>query len=179
MDILNKAKGSMGAIEKVLAGVPGIKGYKEKELRRETDKAVRQTVARQLEDLKAQLDGIQEEALGSGMLGILDDIEKVGRKLQLLIDRIRTASYGYAPLFDLVKVKETQLDALIQYDQGLLSGVERIKTVIDNMAGLPGRAESEWKETIRALGNTVDTMNSDFSHRDEVILQATELPDEA
>lgn len=175
-DILDKGKGSMSLFERVLHGVPGIKGYKEKEMRRETDKTIRTTVATRLQDERTRLDRIQADVAAAGQLSLLDDLDRVGKKLQLLIDRIRTASYGYAPLFDLIKVKEEQIDALIQYDEGLLSGVERIKTIIDNMMTLHGRPETEWMESIRALSTTIDNMNTDFNHRDEVILQATEVP---
>ena len=40
-DLMNKAKDQMNVLERVVAGVPGYKGYKEKELRRETDKTLR------------------------------------------------------------------------------------------------------------------------------------------
>lgn len=171
MDLLNQAKESMGAVEKVIYGVPGIKGYKEKELRRETDKAVRDQVAKRLEDQKARLTGLQTEVLNSGGLGLMDDMERASTKLQILIDSVRTASYGYAPLFDLVRVKEEQLDALVAFDEGLFAGVERVKTIVDNMSGLVGRPDSEWMEAIRALSTTLDNLNTEFTHRSEVILQ--------
>ena len=34
MDLIEKAKAAQGALERTFAGLPGIKGYKEKELRR-------------------------------------------------------------------------------------------------------------------------------------------------
>lgn len=170
-ELINQAKESMGTFEKVVAGVPGYKGYKEKELRRETDKTLRDMLAKQLEDQKARLTNLQMEAVTGGQLGLLDDMERSATKLQLLIDRIRTASYGYAPLFDAARVKEAELDALGQFDQGLFAGVERVKTVIDNMSSLAGRPDSEWMELIRALNTTLDGLNTDFGHRNEVILQ--------
>ena len=171
-DLMNQAKESMGTFEKVVAGVPGYKGYKEKELRRETDKTLRDMVVRQLQDQKARLTGLQTDLVSGGQLGLLDDMERSATKLQRLIDRVRTASYGYAPLFDASQVKEAQLDALGQFDQSLFEGVERVKTIIDNMSSLSGRPESEWMEMIRALNTTLDGLNTDFNHRNEVILQA-------
>lgn len=174
-DLMTKAKEQMGVVEKVLAGVPGLKGYKEKELRRETDKTVRTMVAKQLEDQRSRLTGLQTDLVSGGQLGLLDDMERAGVKLQLLIDRIRTASYGYAPLFDDVRVKEAELDALVQFDQALFGNVERVKTIIDNMADLAGRPEQEWLAAIRALNTALDTMNTEFGHRSEVILQPSSV----
>ena len=171
-DLMAKAKDQMNVVENVLAGVPGIKGYKEKELRRETDKTVRSQVARQLDDQRARLSNLQVDLVDNGQLNLLDDIERAATKLQTLSDRVRTASYGYAPLFDDVRVKEAELDALGQFDQAMFQDVARISTIIDGMAGLSGRPDAEWLESIRALTTTLDNLNTQFGRRSEVILQA-------
>ena len=80
-DLMAKAKDQMNVVENVLAGVPGIKGYKEKELRRETDKTVRTMVARQLDDQKARLTNLQVDLVNNGQLDLLDDMERAATKL--------------------------------------------------------------------------------------------------
>ena len=170
-DLMAKAKDQMNVVENVIAGVPGIKGYKEKELRRETDKTVRTMVARQLDDQKARLTNLQVELVNNGQLDLLDDMERAATKMQTLSDRVRTASYGYAPLFDDARVKEAELDALGQFDQAMFQDVARIQTIIDGMAALAGRPDAEWMESIRALTTTLDNLNTQFGHRGEVILQ--------
>ena len=111
-DLMNKAKDQMNVLERVVVGVPGYKGYKEKELRRETDKTLRMVLTKQIEDQKAWLTALQVELISSGQLGLMDDMERCATKMQILADSIRTASYGYAPLFDDVRVKEEELDVL-------------------------------------------------------------------
>jgi hypothetical protein len=170
-DLMAKAKDPMSVVENVIAGVPGIKGYKEKELRRETDKTVRSMVARQLDDQRARLTNLQTELISSGQLGLLDDMERSATKMQTLSDRVRTASYGYAPLFDDARVKEAELDALGQFDQAMFQDVARIETIIDGMGELAGRPDTEWLESIRALTTVLDNLNTEFGHRGEVILQ--------
>lgn len=172
-ELLAKAREQMDAVEKTVYGVPGIKGYKEKELRREVDKTVRDRLARQLADQRARLTNLQVDLVVGGQLSLVDDLERSGIKLQTLTDRIRTASYGYAPLFDDVRVKEAELDALAKFDLDMFAGVERIKTMLDNMSTLAGRPEAEWMESIRALNATLDDLNTEFGHRNEVILNVT------
>jgi hypothetical protein len=50
--------------------------------------------------------------------------------VQALFDRViaklRTASYGYSGFFDAVKVREAELDKLLEYDWNLVSTVERL-----------------------------------------------------
>ena len=47
------AKSQMGAVERLLKGLPGIGGYIDKDLRRDADKRVRESIAAALEQSKA------------------------------------------------------------------------------------------------------------------------------
>ena len=59
--------------------------------------------------------GFGAGVLSWGVLAFgLDWLNEAVVKLGTLIDRIKTASYGYAGLFDPVRIKEQQLDALIE-----------------------------------------------------------------
>lgn len=106
---VEQAKANMGAIERLLKGLPGISGYVNKELRRDADKRLRELIAGHITEQKQQLFALQKQLLSSGGLRWLDDVDQNIQKLQTLADRIRTASYGYAGLFDAVKIGEEQL----------------------------------------------------------------------
>jgi hypothetical protein len=177
-DLMNKASEGVGAFERVLRGVPGYKGYKEKELRRETDKSMREMMARQLMDQRDRLSSVQSDLVAGGQLGLLDNLERTDRKMVLLADRVRTASYGYAPLFDDLRVKEDELDALAAFDETMMGNVSRVASIIDNLTTLAGRPEEDWSEGIRALSTILDSLNTEFGHRSEVIMQtAPEVPE--
>ena len=178
-DLMNKAKDQMNVLERVVAGVPGYKGYKEKEQRRETDKTLRMVLTRQIEDQKMRLTELQLTLISGGQLGLMDDMKRCATKMQILADSIRTASYGYAPLFDDISVKEAELDALAQFDEGLAAGVERIKIIIDTMGTLAGRPDQDWMESNRALNNTVENLVTEFGHRHELILQVAPAANES
>ena len=120
------AKSQMGAIERLLKGLPGIGGYIDKELRRDADKRVREGLARTLEQSKAQLLEIQNQLLGGGGLLYMDDVDRAIVKLQTLIDRIKSAAYGYAGLFDAVRIKEDALDALHRFDVAMVGEVSQL-----------------------------------------------------
>ena len=51
-DYLGKVKGERGLLEKIMGYVPGYKGYKEKELRRESDRLVRMETVNRLKAAK-------------------------------------------------------------------------------------------------------------------------------
>ena len=107
MDPVEKAKSEMGGMESFFTNIPGIAGYREKEMRRDADKQLRDALAKRLESRRRKLTALQGDLLDSGGILWMDDMERVVGRLQLLIDRVKTASYGYAPLFALNASKRT------------------------------------------------------------------------
>ena len=94
------------------------------------------------------------------------------RSLQFLIDRLRTASYGYAGFFDAIKVKEAQLDALYEFDNALMDEVPRVAAGIYNVSEAITAKEGV-AEAIANLVSTIQGINDTFSRRQDVILQAS------
>ena len=92
MDPIEKAKSEMGPLTKKLTGLPGIAAYREKEMRRDSDKLVRDRLVHELEARRTRINGLQQQVLSTGGLLLMDDMEQVTGRLQLLIDRIRTAA---------------------------------------------------------------------------------------
>ena len=133
MDPIEKAKGEMGAVERTVYGLPGIKGYREKEMRRDADKLVRDSFAHELETRRNRISGLQQELLASGGLLWMDDMERVVGRLQLLIDRARTAAYGYAGFFDLERIKEPELDRLAEYDRTMFDMLPALDQAIGDL----------------------------------------------
>jgi len=172
MDLRQKVTEALGGLEQLMAKVPGYKGYKEKEMRREADKLLREQLARQFEEQRRRIPELQKQLISSGQIGFLDDLESGGMKLQYLIDRLKAASYGYAGFFDAIKVKEPQLDALYEFDNALMDDVPRvaagINSVSETLAAKEGTAEA-----IANLVSTIQGINDTFSRRQDVILQAS------
>ena len=131
---VESAKQQMGAVERLLKGLPGISGYVDKDLRRDADKRVRESIVLELNQSKATLMDAQNALLKGGGLALMDDVDEAAVKLQTLIDRIKTASYGYAGLFDPVRIKEGQLDALYRFDTALAQQVGTINAAIAALA---------------------------------------------
>ncbi len=173
MDPVEQAKSEMGSIEKFVAKLPGIKGYREKELRRDADKQVRENLARRLESRRRKLTALQSDLLSSGGLLWMDDVERVVGRLQLLIDRIKTASYGYAPLWGLNRVKEDDLDRLIAFDQALFDEVGQLDAAIGALEGAV-QANEGIKGALTEVGDLLAGLNETFGRRSDVIQNAGE-----
>lgn len=166
---VEEAKQNMNALERLLKGLPGISGYVDRELRRDADKRLRNAIADQLEEQKRALLDIQKKLLGGGGLSLLGDVDSAVTKLQLLIDRIRTASYGYAGLFDAVRIREEQLKALHSFDVALAGRVvameERVKALAASVSD-----NANFQSASAQLADLLGELNNMFGKRQEAII---------
>jgi hypothetical protein len=171
MDWRETVDSARGGLERLIGKVPGYKGYKDKELRREADKLLRMQVAGKLDDERKRLAELQMQLVSQAKIEYVDDLERAVMKLQMLIDRIRTASYGYAGLWDAVKIKEVQLDALYDYDNKMLDFVNVVSSDVDKLTSAIS-SEGDVGEAITDLITTIEATSQTFGHRHEAILQA-------
>lgn len=171
---VEQAKANMGALERLLKGLPGISGYVDKELRRDADKRLRELIASQLTEQKLQLLTIQKQLLGSGGLRWLAEIDQVIQKLQTLTDRIRTASYGYAGLFDAVKIGEPQLAALHQFDTDLATRVSTMGEFVARLQAAVTKNET-LQPVLQEFTQAVIELETQFNRRRDAILAPESL----
>jgi hypothetical protein len=169
-DLTEKIKGSQGKFESLVSKIPGYAGYKQKEQRREADKLLRLYVARQYEAQLRRLGDVQHTLTSRGRLASIVTLERASTKLQLLIDRLKTASYGYAGLFDAIKVDETKLDKLYEFDQAMLDGAQQVSALLDKLTQA-AEAEASTSAESGDLIKACEALNNAFSQRQDVILE--------
>ena len=167
-DILQKIDSEKDFFKKILGKLPGFSGYFERRERRAADKLLRESIADKFESLWGRISTLQKDAISSGNIELIDDLEASALKLRQFIDRIRTASYGYAGFFDAVQVRTEELDQIYQYDFKLLVMEEEVGRAIDNVEssmGTDGLAAA-----IRHLTQLSQDCIDAFEKRKEVIL---------
>lgn len=173
MSSIDRMKSQMGALERALAGLPGAQGYKEKELRRAADRQVRDALVQLLEDQRSQLTALQLDLVRSGRLEWADDLEQAIGKLQLLMDQVKTAAYGYTGFFDADKVREAELETLIQFDQEMVRRVGELQEKV----GLVAQAVSNQEgvdQAVREVVHLLAELNQQWRHRGEAMRRAAE-----
>jgi hypothetical protein len=167
MDMREVVGDGMSGLEKLINKIPGYHGYKEKEMRRDADKLLRDHIYGVLTEQRRRIEDLQ------GELGVeyIESVEKIGtarRRLQTLADTVHTAAYGYAGLFDAVKVKEEELDALYEFDNELLAEAEAIVASIDSLQSAADNGEN-LGGAIRELTATITRLQDKYNHRKDVI----------
>lgn len=171
MDFRNTVEDSMSSFEELTKKIPGYAGYKEKEQRREADALLRDHMARQFEAQWARINDVKSQMLIGPAMTQLDDMGRAGRRLQTLIDKIKSAAQGYAGFFDAVKVKEEQLDELYRFDNDMLAKVDDLSAAINAVQAALDAAENV-APAVRALTGVIDGLITLFDSRRDVITGA-------
>ena len=172
-DLIQRVEGALCGLEELVRKIPGYKGYKDKELRREADKLLRLHAARGFEQQRRRLNSVQLELTNAGRLGVIVGLDRALMKMQFLIDRLKTASYGYAGLFDAVKVKEAELDALYEFDSALLDRVDAVSDLVKAVSA--AETDEDVTKTGNELLGVLEEINETFSKRQDVVLGISAL----
>ncbi|MDI6904002.1 MAG: hypothetical protein QMD13_00700 [Candidatus Bathyarchaeia archaeon] len=170
-DFYEKAKKQMRLSERILAEVPGFRGYKEKELRRESNRLIRNHLYRRLAEAKNDLRAVFQRLSDRRLFEVLTGMDRLVAKFDRVAAKIDHASYGYAGFFNVVKVEEASLDRMIDFDNKLIDGVEKIVSEVKTFKTEVIKQEfDKAKEHIQHLVETLEAFEETFDKRGEVIL---------
>ncbi len=166
-----KAKREMKISERILAELPGFRGYKEKELRRESDKLLRNHMYRKLMEARKDLKEVFQRLSDRRLHEVLTDMDRFLMKFDRVSEKINHASYGYAGFFNILKVEEEKLDKMTAFDNELLGYVEKIVNETNVFKGETMKEEFEkTRDHIQRLNNSLESLEEKFDERHEVIL---------
>ena len=169
--VYEKAKKQMRLSERILAAIPGFRGYKEKELRRESDRLVRNHLYRKLSTAKSDLRDVFQKLSDRRLFEALTDLDRLVAKFDRVAAKIDHASYGYAGFFDVVKVTEENLDRMVDFDNQLTDDVEKIGNEVEAFKTEVTKQEiKKAKERVQHLVETLEAFEKTFDKRGEVIL---------
>lgn len=167
-DILDRVAGESNFIKKILGKLPGFKGYVDREERRNADKLLRESIAAKFEAIWQRISALQKEAISKGELDKIDDLESSAIKIRQFIDRVKSASYGYAGFFDVINIETEELNEMYKYDLLLLEMEDEVSRAVDNVEtsfgtdGLPAAT--------RHLATLSQSCVDAFNKRKEVIV---------
>ncbi|MFN7974195.1 MAG: hypothetical protein U0166_17900 [Acidobacteriota bacterium] len=114
-------KSEKNFLERVADSIPGIKGYRAREERRDTDKRLRDYLAGAIDTSRRGLTDAKLDLTKAGKLDLLDRVDRSERKMQRIADAVRHASYGYSGFFDQLKIGENELDRLYAHDTSMVA----------------------------------------------------------
>ncbi len=170
-DVYAQAKSQMRLSERIAAALPGFRGYKEKELRRESDKLVRNNLYLKLTKDKDNVKSISQKIADKRYMDVLTDIDRLNAKMDRITEKVNHASYGYAGFYDIVKVKEENLDRMITFDNQLLDEVNALTASIEELkTQLLSNNFANLKDKIQTIADKFELLEDTFDKREQVIL---------
>ena len=167
-----------GRMDRWLDRVPGYSGYRDKERRRDSDRAIREQLALDYGQLAERLGRIATTLAEQRQLMAIGAVDKPHKRLVSFLDRLRTASYGYAPLFSETEVDADALDQIAAFDRALADQQEQLAQQIAAL-GSADPGSDEFKQRASELVTTVEGLHDRLDHRGEVIVsgKASKQPD--
>ncbi|MCL2172120.1 MAG: hypothetical protein LBH62_03670 [Nitrososphaerota archaeon] len=170
-DVYTQAKRQMRLSERIVAALPGFKGYNEKELRRESDKLIRNHLTMQLSRAKDGIRNIFQKITDRRYLDVLSDMDRLTAKIDRVTEKVNHASYGYSGFFDAIKIKEENLDRMITFDNQLVDYITALTVAVDTFKSqLVAGDYSELKDKIQTVTDKLEAFEAVFDNRKEVIM---------
>jgi len=167
----DRAKSQTNLQEKIMLLIPGFHGYKEREIRRESDKLLRNQIYQKLSSAEAQAKDTYRSLVNQGINDTWDDTDHLMARLDRVVERINHSEYGYAGFFDVTKVKEPDLDRMMDYDMQLLKMTDSVTTAIQGLKDTVDNGHvQEAKGKISDAMKAVDALETAYNGRKDVIL---------
>jgi hypothetical protein len=164
MDIQEKAREKMNWFERVLHKIPGFKGYYEREFRRDADRLQREFIVRQLQEVNKSLNLVIQTVSRQKNLALLTEYDLFAKSLQKTINEIRYADQGYSGFFDLIKIKEAELDSLYRLDGEMVDLACRFNDEFTKMS-----AQSSATTRLDPLKEYLQQINAMFTKRSTLL----------
>jgi hypothetical protein len=165
-----KVKSESRLTEKIAMLVPGYRGYKLKELRREADKLVRNYLYQQLTADRNDLKAILQKMVDNKLTDVWTDTDRLITDLDMVSSEINHASYGYAGFFDAVKVNEDRLDKVADFDSKLIDNVTSLTTKVKQFKGeILGGGFENTRTYMQGLRTMIDVLHDLYNDRTNIL----------
>ena len=169
-DYTGEIQEDRGLLERIMGYIPGYRGYKEKEMRRESDRLVRMEAVSSLKTAKTAFRRCLADPVVVQKLSSEDTYryEAFTYRLDRVTQRVDRAVVGYAGMFDAIRVREDRLNAVIQYDINMVEKAEAIKTDVDKLGSMQPSTD-DWGTAMDALISKVDDFDRFIDERAGVL----------
>lgn len=164
----NWSKSSGGSASGLLHAIPGYTGYKDKERRRDADKAVRDKVAAALSTQADRVDQIGRALAAQRQLAAIGQIDELSKLLRHLIDRVAHATYGYGGLFSNRPIDERALDQIRAFDESLFESVAALAGPIGALEQAPAD-EQDLSSSAAAVTAAARQLSAQIDLRGQII----------
>ncbi|MBP3385983.1 MAG: hypothetical protein J6K69_03920 [Candidatus Methanomethylophilaceae archaeon] len=164
-------KSKMTLAERVAMYVPGYRGYRERNLRRDEDRAVRNELSRAIQGTKQELATVQRTLVRQP--GPMMDVERIRTKVDRYDIDVKKAANGYSGFHASMKVQQEDLDRLVEWDAGLFDDIELLRQHTSELMAATD-SDGEVQTCIRQLERTIDSLIESYNQRESIMKGLTD-----
>lgn len=134
-------------------------GYGTKEDLRELDKKLRDFYYIDLRDIRHIWEDVYLKVLDTGIEVSSRDLKKILQKLDIIMEKVHHADYGYAGLMDRKgHIRENELVRVFDYDRTLSDSIERLKEAIEKSQ--KDVEDEKWTDIPNAVKKVKDLLST-------------------
>lgn len=169
IDYMEKSKADRGIFERISLYIPGYKGYREKNIRRDIDRLVRSHVGLQIKEAKTVMSDLKRQVLENGDMASVKSMERISTKIDTYMKSIESAESGYSGLWETIKTTESDLDGIVEWDEKLVVCSSELKDMLSEFRNKVDEGASDVKQDIRAIEKHVDDLRDGLNARKLVL----------
>jgi hypothetical protein len=167
---LERVEESDRLTERLMKVIPGFRGYKIREERREADRIVRDYIFRVLKGSRDDLMGCFQLLSKAGMKEAMEPTNPLLAKMDRVAEKVNRASYGYGGFFDSVRIDAPQLDQMVNYDTQMMDMARKLADSISTFKTQLSQGNFEDARTVESgLDNSIAQLEALFDRRKSVI----------
>ncbi len=166
-----RVQSQTGLLEKVMLFIPGFRGYKEKEMRRESDRMLRDRLFRSLTQAENAFKDVYRELVEANVSETIGDADHLVAKLDRISEQINHAEEGYSGFYDAVKVREEDLDRMTAFDANMVDSIQNISQAVNNLSSEVSASKyDQARQHIMEITGMVNDLENTFNQRKNVIV---------
>lgn len=167
---LERVEESDRPLERLMKEVPGFRGYKIREERREADRIVRDSIYRVLKAGRDELMGCFQLLNNAGVPEVMEPTNQLIAKMDRVTEKVNRASYGYTGFFDSVRIEAPQLDQMVTYDTQMMDMARKLADSISAFKTQLSQGKFEDTRNLETgLENSILQLEAVFDNRKSAI----------
>jgi hypothetical protein len=167
---LERVEESDRPLERLMKEIPGFRGYKVREERREADRIVRDYIYRILNSSRDDFMECFRILNNAGTPELMEPTNQLIARLDRVAEKVNRASYGYSGFFDSLRIDAPQLDQMVTYDTQMMDSARKLAgSISDFKAQLEQNKFEDVRKTESDLGTSISQLEAMFDKRKSVI----------
>jgi len=167
---LERVQESERLLERLMLVLPGFRGYKLKEQRREADRIVRTYIYEEMERSRDDLTSCLQALVDNKLSELLEPMNRLIAKVDRVASKINHASYGYAGFFDSIRIEVPDLDRMLGYDTQLMDLARKLSEMTTTLrTNLSQGKLDDARNSERQIDGSVGSLELAFDQRKSMI----------